>query len=218
MKSYEEEMINVLEALNQSSALPYVVISGSWSMYFYKLIFEDFIPRVETTDLDLFLPTPKKAKSDNLVSNLRKISYIKKSDYLTGKTMFLSENGFSIEFLTTPDRTMSPTLEISGMSIVAEALPKMAPAGWNYIQISFKNMEINVTSPVSFVLQKLLIHNERKSDYKKEKDLEAIKYVLGFVKLSKKYHSELIDSLETYPKKWKKVIIENAKSLNIELI
>ena len=217
MKSYEEEMINVLKALNQSNALPYVVISGSWSMYFYKLIFEGFIPRVETTDLDLFLPTPKKAKSENLANNLRSISYIKKNDYLTGKTMFLSEGGFSIEFLTIPDRTMSSTLEIPGMAIVAEALPKMAPAGWNYIQVSFNNMEINVASPVSFVLQKLLIHNERKSDYKKEKDLEAINYVLDFIKLSKKYYKELIDSLETYPKKWKKTIIENAKTLNIEL-
>ena len=36
MKNYENEMIKVLHALNDSGALPYVIISGSWSMYFYK--------------------------------------------------------------------------------------------------------------------------------------------------------------------------------------
>ena len=217
MKSYENEMIKVLHALNDSGALPYVVISGSWSMYFYKKIFEDFTPRVETTDLDLFLPNPKKAKGENLGSHLKAISYIRNSDCLTGKTMFLSENGFSIEFLTIPDRSMTNTLEIPGMLVVAEALPKMAPAGWNYVQVEFDGMTINVTSPVSFVLQKLLINNERKSDFKKEKDLDAIKYVLGFVKTSSKYNQELIESLATYPKKWKKAILETARANNIEL-
>ena len=217
MKNYENEMIKVLHALNDSGALPYVIISGSWSMYFYKKIFEGFIPRVETTDLDLFLPNPKKAKSEKLGEHLKAISYIKNNDYITGKTMFLSDNGFSIEFLTIPNRTMSNTLEIPGMLVVAEALPKMAPAGWNYIQMDLDGMLINITSPVSFVLQKLLINGERKSDYKKEKDLDAIKYVLGFVKSSNKYNQELAKSLESYPKKWKKIIIETAKENKLEL-
>ena len=217
MKSYENEMIKILHALNDSGALPYVVISGSWSMYFYKKIFEDFTPRVETTDLDLFLPNPKKARGKNLGEKLKAISYIKNNDYLTGKTMFLSEKGFSIEFLTIPDRSMSNTLEIPGMLIVAEALPKMAPAGWNYIQVELDEMRVNVTSPVSFVLQKLLINNERKDNYKKEKDLDAIRYVLGFVKASNKCNQELIESLKTYPKKWKKVISKTAQINNIEL-
>ena len=217
MKNYENEMIKVLHALNDSGALPYIVISGSWSMYFYERVFEDFVPRVETTDLDLFLPNPKKAKGEKLAEHLKAISYIKNNDYITGKTMFLSDNGFSIEFLTIPDRTMSNTLEIPGMFVVAEALPKMAPAGWNYIQVNFDGMLVNVTSPVSFVLQKLLINGERKSDYKKEKDLDAIKYVLGFVKASNKYNQELTESLESYPKKWKKIIIETAKENNVVL-
>ena len=218
MKSYEQEMIKVLHAFDDSGALPFVVVSGSWSMFFYRQLFENFVPRVETTDLDLFLPNPKKAKADRIGEKLKAISYIKNSDYLTGKTMFLSDEGFSIEFLTIPDRTMKNTIEIPGMLVVAEALPKMAPAGWNYVQVRFDNMLVNVTSPVSFVLQKLLINSERKSDYKKEKDLDAIKYVLSYVKLSNKFSKELSDSLETYPKKWRKIIIETATNNGIELI
>lgn len=217
MKNYEEEMIKVLHVLEESGALPHCVISGSWAMYFYKKIFDNFVPRVETTDLDIYLPNPKKASGNNIAEKLRSMSYIKNSDYLSGKTMFLSKDGFSIEFLTIPDRNMSNTIKVPGLSIVAEALPKMAPAGWNYLQIEFESIVVNVVSPVSFVLQKLLIHNERASEYKKEKDLDAIKYVLSFIKQSKKYNQELIDSLNSYPKKWKKTIIENASNLDIDL-
>ena len=96
MKSYENEMKKVLHVLQESNALQHCVIAGSWAMYFYKMIFENFIPRVETTDLDLYLPNPKKATGHNLTENLRKISYIKNNDYLTGKTLFLSESGCSV--------------------------------------------------------------------------------------------------------------------------
>ena len=83
--------------------------------------------------------------------------------------------------------------------------------------MEFNGLTVNVTSPVSFILQKLLINNERKDDYKKQKDLDAIRYVLGFVKASNKYSEELKTSLDTYPKKWKKTILENASNNNIPL-
>ena len=60
MKSYEQEMINVLKVLNDASALEHVIVSGSWAMFFYTFIFEGFNARVETTDLDFYLPNPKK--------------------------------------------------------------------------------------------------------------------------------------------------------------
>ena len=217
MKNYENEMKKVLHALHTSNALQHCVVSGSWAMYFYEKIFNDFMPRVETTDLDLYLPNPKKAKGTNLLENFKAISYIKNTDYLTGKTMFLSDSGFSIEFLTIPDRSMSSTINVTGLSIVAEALPKMAPAGWNYLQIEFEGMQVNVVSPVSFVLQKLLIHNERNSEFKQAKDLDAIKYVLSFIKASNKYTTELKESLAQYPKKWKKTILENANQCGVDL-
>ena len=217
MKSYENEMCNVLNALHEANALKDVIITGSWAMYFYKLIFDDFTPRVETTDLDLYLPNPKKATGDDLPAKLSKYSYIRHNDYITGKTMFLSDEGFSIEFLTLPDRNMTPTIEVKGLNVIAEALPKMAPAGWNYVQIEYNGLNINIVSPVSFVLQKLLINKERKPENKKEKDIDAVKYVLIYVKASHKYSEELEQSLQKYPKKWKKAIVETAEKYNITL-
>lgn len=112
---------------------------------------------------------------------------------------------------------MSNVIKVKSINIGAEALPKHAPAGWNYIQVDYNGLKVNVVSPIAFVLQKLLINNERKSEYKKQKDLDAIRYVLSFIKASKKYSDELRESLDSYPKKWKKTILETAKENDIEL-
>ena len=217
MKSYEAELSNVLSALHQAGALQDVIVTGSWAMYFYTYLFNDFDPRVETTDLDLFLPNPKRTKGDNFPSKLTAYSYKRHNDYITGKTLFLSDKGFSVEFLTLPDRNLTPTIEIKGLNVVAEALPKMAPAGWGYIQVEFNGLKVNIVSPISFVLQKLLINKERTPESKKEKDIDAVRYVLNFIKASPKYSKELIESFEAYPKKWKKAIVETAKTYNVEL-
>lgn len=218
MKSYELEMITVLKAFNEAGALNDVIVSGSWAMYFYEYIFDNFIPRVETTDLDFYLPNPKRTSGNNLSKKLSSYSYQRHNDYITGKTTFLSlESGFSIEFLSLPDRNMTPTINVKGLDIVAEALPKMAPAGWNFIQVKFNDLLVNVVSPVSFVLQKLLINKERKPESKKAKDIDAVKYVLEFVKASNKYNKELELSFNEYPKKWKKAILDTANSYDIKL-
>lgn len=217
MPEYELEMHAVMKALNSSGALPHCIVTGSWAMYFYKSIFEDFHPRVETTDLDMYLPNPKSATAENLPVRLRELSYIRSDDALTGKTTFLSSSGFEIEFLTVPDRTMSPVVRVRGMSVGAEALPKMAPIGWNYIELEWEGMKVKVASPASFVIQKLLINEERKPEWKKEKDLEAVRYVLIYVKASRKYNEELKESVLSAPKKWKKAIIDTAAKNGIDL-
>ena len=217
MKTYEKEMIDVLHALEESKILSQVVIAGSWAMLFYKEIFENFTPRIETTDLDLYLPNPKSMKGEGVYESFNAHKYLSDKDCLTGKTKFYSQSGFEIEFLTIPDRTMSQTIRIPGLNLVAEALPKMAPAGWDYIQVEYHQMTVNVVSPVSFVLQKLLINSERKPEYKKEKDIDSIKYVLPYILASKKYSTLLRESLNNYPRKWRKVIVECAAKNNIKI-
>lgn len=217
MVKFEKEMLDILNALNEGKMLSKCVVGGSWSMYFYTYIFEGFIPPVATTDFDIFLPNPSTIAKSNISELLTDLDYLREDDVLSGKTRFYSKLGFEIEFLTNPNRTMSNVVKIKAGNIGAEALPKLAPAGWNYIKVNFNNLVVNVTSPVSFVLQKLLINNERKPEAKKEKDLEAIKYVLKFIKASKKYSDELNESFQSYPKKWKKTILETASKNNIVL-
>ena len=126
MIEYENEMIDIINALDKGNFLSHCVISGSWCMYFYKYIFEEFIPPIATTDLDIFLPSVSKIKDSSLTQILADLDYIREDDILSGKTKYHSKDGFEIEFLTVPNRSMNNVVVIKAGNIGAEALPKMA--------------------------------------------------------------------------------------------
>lgn len=207
MIRFEDKMIDVIDALHKSNLLKNCIISGSWAMFFYKEVFEGFLPPIATTDFDIFLPSVSKIKEGNINKLLIDLDYLRDDDSLTGKTKYYSKDGFEIEFLTVPDKTLNNVIRIPSIGIGAEALPKMKVAEWNYLTVKYNEYDINIPSPASYCLQKLLINKER-SATKKVKDIEAVKYILGFVASSAKYREEFIESLNSAPKKWKKAIIE----------
>ncbi len=205
MAKYEDKMLDIIDALDKSGLLKNCIISGSWAMFFYKEVFEDFIPPIATTDFDIFLPKVSIIKENNINKLLIDLDYLRDDDSFTGKTKYFSKDGFEIEFLTIPDRTMEHVIRIPAIGIGAEALPKMKVAAWNYITVKYHGYDVNVPSPASYCLQKLLINKERSED-KRLKDIDAVRYVLSYVVASRKYKDEFIDSYNTAPKKWKKAI------------
>ena len=207
-------MLDIIEALYKCGLLKNCIISGSWAMFFYKEIFEGFIPPIATTDFDIFLPNVSKIKEGNINKLLLDLDYLRDDDSLTGKTKYYSKDGFEIEFLTVPDRTMNSVIRIHSIGIGAEALPKMKVAEWNYITVKFNGYDVNVPSPASYCLQKLLINKER-TEVKKDKDIDAVKYILQFVVASEKYKEEFIESFRSAPKKWKKAIKETIETNNL---
>jgi len=215
MVKYEDKMIDIIEALYKSGLSKNCIISGSWAMFFYKELFEGFIPPIMTTDLDIFLPSVSKITKGNINKLLIDLDYLREDDCLTGKTKYFSKEGFEIEFLTVPDRTMESVINIPAIGIGAEALPKMKVVAWNYITVSYNGYDINIPSPASYCLQKLLINNER-SETKRLKDIDAVRYVLGFVMASNKYKFEFIESLNNAPKKWKKNIITTMSKYGLD--
>ena len=214
MVRFENKMLDIIEALHKSNLLNNCIISGSWAMFFYKEIFEGFIPPIATTDFDIFLPNVSKIKEGNINKLLLDLDYLRDDDSLTGKTKYYSKDGFEIEFLTVPDRTMNSVIRIHSIGIGAEALPKMKVAEWNYITVKFNGYDVNVPSPASYCLQKLLINKER-TEVKKDKDIDAVKYILQFVVASEKYKEEFIESFRSAPKKWKKAIKETIETNNL---
>lgn len=215
MVKYENKILDIIEALDRSGLLRNCIISGSWAMFFYKEIFEDFVPSIATTDFDIFLPKVSKIKEGNINKLLIDLDYLRDDDSLTGKTKYYSKDGFEIEFLTIPDRAMNNVIKIHSIGIGAEALPKMKIAEWNYVTIKYNGYDVNVPSPASYCLQKLLINKER-TDAKKAKDIDAVKYILGYVLASNKYRAEFIESFNSAPKKWKKAIIETIEANKLD--
>ena len=214
MVRFENKMLDIIEALHKSGLLKNCIISGSWAMFFYKEIFEGFLHPIATTDFDIFLPNVSRIKEGNINKLLIDLDYLRDDDSLTGKTKYYSKDGFEIEFLTVPDRTMKSVIRIHSIGIGAEALPKMKVAEWNYITVKFNGYDVNVPSPASYCLQKLLINKER-TEVKKDKDIDAVKYILQFVVASEKYKEEFIESFRSAPKKWKKAIKETIETNNL---
>ena len=214
MLKFEKEMLDILKALKEGGVLQNCIISGSWAMYFYDRIFKGFEPMIATTDFDIFFPSVCKIKKSNITLLLSELHYLREDDYFSGKTKYYSKEGFELEFLTLPDRTMSNVIKIKSLNIGAEALPKMKPLEWNYITVDYNGIGVNIPSPSSYCLQKLLINKERPLS-KQMKDINAVKYVMSFVNSSQKYRDEFIESFQSLPKKWQKTIKE---TIEIHLI
>lgn len=79
-------------------------------------------------------------------------------------------------------------------------------------ELGFENFRVKTLD--SIYLYKNL---EKYEKIIKEKDIDAVKYVLTYINASHKYSEELKQSIQEYPKKWKKAIIETAEKYNIDL-
>lgn len=217
MVRFENKMLDIIKALDKCGLLKNCIISGSWAMFFYKEIFEEFIPPIATTDFDIFFPRVSTIKKGNINKLLIDLDYLRDDDYITGKTKYYSKDGFEIEFLTVPDRTLSNVIKIHSIGIGAEALPKMKIVDWNFITVNYNGYDVNVPSPASYCLQKLLINNER-AEAKKVKDIDAVRYILGYINASNRYRNEFIESLNNAPRKWKKAIKETIEKYELDTI
>lgn len=212
----EKQLKEVLDVLNKEGILTKSIIIGSWCLLFYKYIFENFEPTLRTTDIDFYVPNPKSIKAnDSVISSLKDINYDMVHDSCTNRTSFISPEGFEIEFLTKLNRNQLPTIQLGNTGIHAESIPYVEIFAGSYIEVNYEGIIVKVASPASYVIQKLLINDDRKE--KKEKDIESIKHVLFYVNVSRKYLDELVELYNSLPPKWKKKIDLVAKNNDINL-
>ena len=212
----EKELKEILFELDKSNLLKDLILIGSWTQLFYKKIFENFKPNIRTTDIDFYVPNVRTInETKSLIKSLKSRTYILNRDTLSNKTKFQSANGFELEFLTNLNREHLSTMKLGNTGIYAECLPYLDMFTGNYIEVEFEGLMVKVASPASYILQKLLINSDRKT--KSEKDIESVKYVLNFVKSSKKYSYELTSLYESLPKSWKNKINVVIKKNNILL-
>lgn len=94
----ESKLKEIIKTFSDAGFLDDVILVGSWCLTFYKLIFDNFLPQVRTTDIDFYVPNIKKANADNVSSLLKEINYDHMKDSLTNKSRFVSPDGFEIEF------------------------------------------------------------------------------------------------------------------------
>lgn len=217
MNENEKQLNEILHILDDEGVLPNLVLIGSWSLLFYKHLFDNFIPSVRTTDVDFYVPDVKRIKAKSgLINSFKELNYDIINDTLTHKSTFISPDGFELEFLTKLTRQQLSCVKLGNTDIYAESIPFLDFFQFGYVEIKYDNLNVKVASPSSYVLQKLLINSKRKE--KREKDIDSIKMVLSYIMASKKYSNDLRNELNALPNKWKKTIIKVAEENNIKLL
>ena len=78
---------NVLRRLQDAGVLNCLILVGSWSQYYYRVLFGNTpdIPLIRTTDIDLLVPNPLKIKKNIDIGHLLKgVGFDSDFDYSTG--------------------------------------------------------------------------------------------------------------------------------------
>ena len=213
----EKHLKEVLSVLQKEGILDNVILIGSWCLLFYKYVFDNFEPTIRTTDIDFYVPDSKKIKARNgVIKSFKDINYDIIYDSITHKSMFISPDGFELEFLTKLNRENLACIRLGNTGIFAESLPYVDIFTGNYIEINYEGIKLKVASPASYVIQKLLINNARGD--KKQKDIESIKHVVFYIGASIKYCDELSTLFKSLPKKWKQKVKLTVLENNIEAL
>lgn len=182
-----------------------IILIGSWCLVFYRLIFEDFHPLVRTTDIDFYVPNPKRIDPGDVASSLKKLNYDHVRDSLTDKSTFISPTGFEIEFLTNLTKEGVSSVRLGFSQIYAESLSYVQVFADNCVDVDYFGLHLKVASPAVFVIQKILIQDRR--GLKGEKDKAAIAYVASFLPASRKMSTDFYRVLSSLPLRWKRKVL-----------
>jgi hypothetical protein len=175
------ETIGVFE---REGLLPYVMLIGSWAGYVYHHYYKtDNAPSLRTRDVDFLYPNLKRPDSGaiRIVESMREIGFIYTVDRLTGVGRFVKEDLLELEFITRALGRGQPVNEIPSLKIKAEGLREVNILANHPFQISFSGVMITVPELEAYILQKLLINPTRSPEHKKEKDVQTVRELIGYV-------------------------------------
>lgn len=183
----------IIDVLDRSSLLPYVMVIGSWAEYLYPYcIGKDYVPHLKTRDVDLYYGNPflEVAGAETLVGNFRTANFILDEHFAdTGK--FFKE-GIEVEFLSSQLGSGAGVIEIPFTGVKAEKLSNLDMLKPLWVEV--RGYEINIPTPESYIAHKLYINPERRPPSKRPKDIEAVRELLRY--LSQK--PESAESLRKY--------------------
>lgn len=221
MKKEVDLFFSTISALHKSRALDSLILIGSWCHHFYKDLFNGSpeIPILRTTDIDLLVPNPPKIKQDvNIPKILSSLDFIIDRNSMTGCMKFVHPD-LEIEFLT-PERGSgkgSQPYDINKLHINAQGLRYLNLLQSYTTKIRSKGIEVRLPEPAAYVLHKFIIFERRKTEEKRERDLQAAKQIGEFLLKNPEQRTRLKEIFSELPKKWQKRILINLQKYSTGL-
>lgn len=200
----------VFNALHEAGVLEYLLVVGSWRIYFYVYHFKyERISRLRTTDIDFDVDLLLKVKSHvvNIPNLLKSLNF--EIQFSGDNFTFLVNPGLKIEFLASEiGRGADKPLKLTGFGITAQPLRFLDMLKNEILTVNYKRMPVNVPHPVWFALHKLVISqrrmNKQDNTGKIKKDItQAINVLEMLVEINQK--DKIFEAIEKLTKKQRKL-------------
>ncbi|MCF0142839.1 MAG: hypothetical protein HUJ75_05625 [Parasporobacterium sp.] len=201
-----------LRLLSENQLLEHVVLIGSWAEYIYAQagILKGFEAELRTLDIDFLVKNLKRpTKAVSLEQLAKESGYIIDRDILNNTTKIYSPGFMEIEFLIAQQGSGAETVIKTNLGVNAQALRHMSVIKENVILVELFGMKINVPSPESYVIHKMIINNQRGP--KQEKDAASIVNLLKYIDVS-----EYERIMQNLTKKEKKKVEDFQSGLNAQ--
>lgn len=208
MNDIKKKFWETIKILGKNKVLEHVVLIGSWAEYIYEVssYLKDFEANLKTKDIDFLIKNINKPKEGiNIISILEKEGYDTSIDYISGVFKFYKGKDLEVEFLVREiGKGQSEPYKVPSFGIKAEGLRHTDLLIRNTLAINIKSIEINVPTPQAYLLQKIIINDQRR--HKAEKDYLIIENLLENIRKSNVEFQKLKDLYNSLTKKQKNII------------
>ena len=208
MNNIKKIFWETIKILEKNKVLEHVVLIGSWAEYIYEVsgYIKNFEANLKTKDIDFLIKNINKPKKGiNIVDILEKEGYETAIDYINGVFKFYKGKDLEIEFLVREiGKGQSEPYKVPSFGIKAEGLRYTDLLVQNTVNIDIKNINITVPTPQAYLLQKIIINEQRR--YKAEKDYLGIENLLENIERSHIEYQKLKELHTTLTKKQKNKI------------
>ena len=197
-----------INVLDKNRVLEHIVLIGSWAEYIYEKsgYLRNFEANLKTRDIDFLIKNINKPRDGiNIIEILEKEGFETSIDYISGIFKFFKGKDLEIEFIVREiGKGQVEPYDVPSFGIKAEGLRNTDLLLRNITIIKIKNIKITVPTPQAYLLQKIIINNQRKN--KADKDYLGIENLLENIKSSDLESKKLKDLHAKMSKKQKKTI------------
>ncbi len=205
-----------IDGLREARMLNNVMIIGAWAMRLYRLYFNDGLLALSrrTHDIDILVRNPflEVDGSVSLGCALRKRQFV--PDGLSVMCQKMYKDGFELEFLT-PSYFGANDIIVSHAEICAQRLDHTGMLRPMILEIN--GYTLTVPTPASFATHKLYISPFRKTERKRESDIDDVRSVLAFMQNRSEDLGDLRALLVSLPEEERSQILEVATQYGIGL-
>ena len=184
MTDQQKAFWDLIGVFDTEGLLPHVMLVGSWAEYLYQHhLTSGFEANLRTRDVDFLYPNINRPKGNeiNIVQGMREKGFIYTEDYISGVGKFVKEDLLELEFLTRILGNGQSINKIPSLNIKAEGLRAINMLAKYPLALNFDDLIITVPEPEAYILQKLLSNPKRTPEYKKDKDIQAVRVLLAHV-------------------------------------